>query len=136
LERRFGLYTTHLEDIQFRKATAELRAIWVLGNEYLADAAPWTVIRTDKNAAAVSVRTAINLIRLFAMLSSPVIPYSAEAMAKALKLDPKSLAWPKGRIADEIAVLKPGHAFEVPPVLFAKIAPEQITEWEARFGGA
>lgn len=136
LERRFGLYSAFLEEIQFRKATAELRAIWVLGNEYLADAAPWTTIRTDKNAAAVSVRTAINLIRLFAILSLPVIPFSADAMAKALKLDPKSLHWPKGRIVEEITVLKPGHAFEIPPVLFAKIAPEQITEWEARFGGS
>jgi methionyl-tRNA synthetase len=139
LERRFGLYTTHLEDIQFRKAAAELRAIWVLGNEYLADAAPWTTIRTDKNAAAVSIRTAFNLIRLFACLSAPIIPHSTAAMAKALKLDPKSLTWPKGRIAEELAVLKPGHAFNVPgqgEVLFGKIAPEQVTAWETRFGGA
>lgn len=136
LERRFGVYTAHMEEIQLRKATAELRAIWVLGNEYLADAAPWTTIRTDKDAAAVSVRTAINLIRLFAMLSAPIIPFSAAAMAKALKLDPASLHWPKGKVADEIGVLKPGHAFETPPVLFAKIAPEQVTAWEARFGSA
>jgi len=139
LERRFGLYATHLEDIQFRKAAAELRAIWVLGNEYLADAAPWTTIKNDKNAASVSIRTAFNLIRLFACLSAPIIPFSTAAMAKALKLDPKSLAWPKGRIADELTALKAGHAFNPPAqgeVLFMKIAPEQIGAWEARFGGA
>lgn len=136
LERRFGIYTVFLEEIQLRKAAQELRAIWVLGNEYLADAAPWTTIRTDKDAAAVSVRVAINLIRLFVILSAPVIPFASEAMAKALGLDIKTLHWPKGKIADEMAVLKPGHAFTIPPVLFAKIAPEQIAAWEERFGGA
>jgi methionyl-tRNA synthetase len=136
LERRFGVYTALLEEIQFRKAAAELRAIWVLGNEYLADAAPWTAVRTDKNAAAVSVRVAINLIRLFAILSAPIIPFTAEAIAKALRLDAKSLVWPKGLIADEIAHLAPGHGFDIPPLLFAKIAPEQVAAWEARFGGA
>lgn len=135
LERRFGVYTALLEELQFRKAAAELRAIWVLGNEYLADAAPWTAIRTDKDAAAISVRVAINLIRLFAILSAPAIPFASEAMAKALGLDIKALHWPKGRIADEIAAVAPGHAFTIPPVLFAKIAPEQIAAWEARFGG-
>ncbi|MBP6012247.1 MAG: methionine--tRNA ligase [Alphaproteobacteria bacterium] len=139
MERRFGLYTTLLDEIQLRKATAELRAIWVLGNEYLADAAPWTAIRTDKDAAAVSIRTAFNLIRLFAILSAPVIPFSADAMAKALKLDLHALTWPRGKIADELTVLKAGHAF-VPPaqgeVLFKKLLPEHVAAWEARFGSS
>ena len=139
LERRIAAYTTHLEDMQFRKAAAELRAIWVLGNEYLAEAAPWTAIKSDKAAAAVSVRTAINLIRLFAALSAPVIPFSSEKMAAALKLDAKTLHWPQGPITNELEALKPGHAF-VPPaqgdVLFAKLLPEQVAAWEARFGAA
>ena len=138
IERRFGIYTALMDEIQLRKAAAELRAIWVLGNEYLAEAAPWTAIKTDKDAAAVSVRTAFNLIRLFACLSAPIIPFSAEAMACALQLDPASLRWPKGKIVDEIEALKPGHAFVAPKqgeVLFAKILPEQIIAWEARFGG-
>ncbi len=136
LERRFGIYSVLLDEIQLRKAAAELRAIWVLGNEYLADAAPWTTIRTDKNAAAVSVRVAINLIRLFAILSSPVIPFAAREMAKALHIDPAKLAWPKDLIANEIGAVPPGQAFDIPPVLFAKILPEQIAAWETRFGGA
>lgn len=135
LERRFGIYSAFLEDIQLRKAAAELRAIWVLGNEYLADAAPWTVIRTDKDAAAVSVRVAINLIRLFAILSSPIIPFAAETMASSLGLKLDTLKWPKGKIEEELAALAPDHKFEIPSVLFAKILPEQMTAWETEFGG-
>ena len=135
LERRFASYAAFMEDIQLRKAAAELRAMWVLGNEYLADAAPWTTIRTDRDAAAVSVRVAINLIRLFAALSAPVIPFAAAAMARALRLAPESLAWPKGAIAEELGMLTSGHEFDVPDVMFAKILPEHIQAWEARFGG-
>lgn len=138
LEQRIAGYTQHLEDMQFRKAAAELRAAWVLGNEYLAEGAPWTSIKTNKDAAAVCVRTAINLIRVFAALSSPIIPFASAKMAQALSVDPKALAWP-GAIAQELDALKPGHAF-VPPaagdVLFGKIAPEQVTAWEARFGAS
>jgi methionyl-tRNA synthetase len=136
LERRLASYIAMMEDIQLRKAAAELRAMWVLGNEYLADAAPWTAIRTDRDAAAVSVRVAINLIRLFAVLSAPIIPFASGALAGALRLETKSLSWPRGAVSAELDVLQPGHEFDVPDVMFAKILPEHITAWETRFGGA
>ena len=37
--------TQHMEDREFRKSTAALRQLWVLGNQYLTEAAPWTAIR-------------------------------------------------------------------------------------------
>ena len=135
LERRFGLYSTYMEEIQYRKATAELRAIWVLGNEYLAEGAPWTVIREDKAQAALVIRTAVNLIRLFAILSAPIIPFTSEALMRALRLDPKAIAWPKGRIADELNVIPAGATVEG-KFAFTKILPEQVAAWESRFGGA
>ncbi|MBI1210113.1 MAG: methionine--tRNA ligase [Alphaproteobacteria bacterium] len=135
LERRFGLYSTYLEDIQYRKAAAELRAIWVLGNEYLAEGAPWTAIREDKAKAALVIRTAVNLIRLFAVLSAPIIPNTAEALMLALKLDPKAIAWPKGRVADELNVIGAGASLEA-RFAFSKITSEQVAGWESRFGGA
>jgi methionyl-tRNA synthetase len=57
-------------------------------------------------------------------------------MAGCVGLKASDLVWPKGKVSDELEVLKPGHAFEIPSVLFAKIAPEQIAAWEAQFGGA
>ena len=134
LERRFGVYSAFLEDTQFRKAAAELRAIWTLGNEYLAKEAPWTEIRTDKARAGLIVRTAVNLIRLYAILSAPIIPFTAEALMKSVKLDPRSTGWPKGRIADEIGALAPGAPLD-PQFAFTKILPEQTAAWEERFGG-
>ncbi len=135
LERRFGIYSAFLEETHFRKAAAELRAIWTLGNEYLAKEAPWTEIRTDKGRAALIIRTAVNLIRLFAILSAPIIPFTAEALMRSVKLDPKAVSWPKGRIADELIVIAAGAPIE-DQFAFTKILPEQMAAWEERFGGA
>jgi methionyl-tRNA synthetase len=43
--RRIRAYEGHMEAMEIRKAAAELRAIWVLGNEYLQAAAPWAVVK-------------------------------------------------------------------------------------------
>ncbi|BCW88915.1 Methionine--tRNA ligase [Alphaproteobacteria bacterium SO-S41] len=135
LERLIGLYTVQLEEMQFRKAAQELRAIWVAANEYVAVAAPWTTIKTDPAASAASIRTAINLIGLIAVLSAPIIPQTASALAEAVGLDPNKLIWPTGKAADELRKIKAGQAFTVPPVLFGKLLPDQVEAYEARFGG-
>ncbi len=135
LERGIGLYTAQLEDMQFRKAAQELRAIWVAANEFVAEAAPWTAIKTDPAAAAASVRTGINLIRVIAALSAPIIPDTAAALAATLGLSGEALAWPAGKPAEELSRLAPGHKFQVPPVMFAKLAEEQVAQWQQDFGG-
>ena len=77
LDTRVAAYTDYLEAMEFRKGLAELRAIWVAGNEYLTRAAPWMHIKTDRAKAAVGVRMGLNLVHLFGHLAWPVIPASA-----------------------------------------------------------
>ncbi|MFN3461513.1 MAG: RadC family protein, partial [Oceanibaculum sp.] len=47
--------------------------------------APWTVHKTDPEAAAAMVRLGLNLIRLYAVLSEPFIPDASAKMLAALK---------------------------------------------------
>ncbi|MBY0422340.1 MAG: class I tRNA ligase family protein, partial [Parvularculaceae bacterium] len=134
LDVKIAAYTAALDAMEFRRAFAELRSIWVAGNEYLQIAAPWTAFKTDPARAAASVRAGLNLIRLFAALSRPVIPFTADKMFAAFGLDPKSDgAWPTSAKA-ALEKLMPGHAFTTPDVLFKKIEEEQIAEWRAKFG--
>jgi len=134
LDAKIKSYTDNLEAMEFRKSFAELRAIWVAGNEYLQIASPWTKIKEDKEAAAASVRAALNLIVLFAALSRPVIPFTAEKMFAVFGLDPDEAGrWPSDAKA-ALQVLKPGHKFTPPEVLFKKIEDEQVAEWRERFG--
>ena len=135
LDARIAAYTGHMEAMEFRKAAIELRAIWVLGNEYLTEAAPWTLIKTDKDAAAQAVRTGINLIHLFAHLSQAFIPDTATRVHAAVNGHVDLLPWPGGPAKDFLEAIKPGNSFDVPDVLFGKISDEQVAEWEERFGG-
>ncbi|MEQ8936500.1 MAG: class I tRNA ligase family protein [Amphiplicatus sp.] len=134
LDAKIAAYTTALEAMEFRKAFAELRSIWVAGNEYLQVAAPWTAFKTDPAAAAASVRAALNLIVLFAALSRPVIPHTADRMFAIFGLDPVEAGkWPLSA-KEALQVLKPGHAFAPADVLFKKIEDEQVAEWREKFG--
>lgn len=132
LTARVRAYEGFMDHMEVRKSAAELRAIWVLGNEYLQSAAPWTTIKTDETRAAMQVRLGLNLIRLYAVLSAPFIPFAADAMLAAMQTEIRD--WP-GDVAAALQALPAGHAFTVPEVLFAKISDEQRDEWQERFKG-
>ncbi|MFB2532695.1 methionine--tRNA ligase [Paracoccus sp. p3-h83] len=132
LTARLAAYQTAMEAIEIRKAAAELRAIWVLGNEYLQSAAPWATFKTDPDRAAMQVRLGLNLIRLYAVLSAPFIPDAAQAMLTAMGSD--DTAWPTD-IATALSTLAPGHAFTVPDNLFTKIEDASREDWAERFAG-
>jgi methionyl-tRNA synthetase len=125
--------TGQFEAIEVRKSAQALRALWVLGNEYLQEAAPWTAIKSDPQRAAVIVRTAINLVGLYARISAPVIPFAAEALALALG-EPYPPTWPTFDAAAELTRIAGGRPVAVPPILFAKIEEDQVAAWSARFG--
>ena len=120
--------------MEFRKAAAELRAIWVAGNEYLQVAAPWTALKTDRDAAAVGVRTGLNAAALFAILAQPFIPDAAKAVLDALGVPEANRNWPDPKDGLVWDALPRGHTINPPDVLFKKIEDEQVAEWAARFG--
>ena len=130
-----GSYTELLAGKELRKSANELRRGWSLANTYWEQSEPWKVVKADPEAAAVIFRTVINLIRILAVLASPVIPSSSATVLSALGATDGT--WPRAdRIADELLALEPGHPVAIPPVLFAKVTDEQRAELEARFGGA
>jgi methionyl-tRNA synthetase len=133
LDRAIATYTSELEQLQFRKATRNLREIWAVGNSYLERVTPWTTIRTDRERAACTLRTAVNLIRIFALLSAPIIPSTSNMVLGALGSGP-SVDWPGDDTATELRVLSPGDRLTVPEVLFRKITEGDIASWSKRFG--
>ena len=132
LTTRIRAYEGHMEAMDVRKSAAELRAIWAAGNEYLQEAAPWSVFKEDPDRAAAQIRLALNLIRLYAVLSAPFIPTSAAKLFVAMNtLDTR---WPED-VAASLGSLEAGHTFTVPDNLFAKITDEEREDWAARFSG-
>ncbi|MGN1091841.1 MAG: methionine--tRNA ligase [Alphaproteobacteria bacterium] len=126
-------YTKYLNDIEFRKALNTLREIWVEGNNYIARNEPWKVVKTDKDRAAVVLRTAINMIRVFAILSTPIMPETAQKMMDLINLQLPSNEWISTDMAGELTVIKAGHTFNQPQLLFTKIAPEKVEELAIKY---
>ena len=133
LTTRLRAYETFMDEMEVRKSAQELRAIWVLGNEYLQSAAPWVTIKEDADRAAMQTRLGLNLIRLYAVLSAPFIPDASAAMLGAMQA--QDATWPEGDLGAWLTALPAGHAFTVPEVLFTKITDEQREEWQTRFAG-
>ncbi len=131
-------YEGHLEALRFRRAAQALRALWSTGNSYLEAKAPWLEIRTDEAAAALTLRTAMNLIHLYGVVSAPFVPTTAAAMRGVFSLPERTAAaepaWVTGEQAGALEFLRAGTAFVVPPVLFAKITDEDLEAWRERFG--
>ena len=132
LTTRIRTYEDLMEAMEVRKSAQELRAIWSAGNEYLQEAAPWAMFKTDPDQAAAQIRLALNLIRLYAVLSSPFIPDATATLLSAMNtLDTE---WP-GDVAEALSSLPAGHDFSVPDNLFSKITDEQREDWASRFSG-
>ena len=132
LTTRIRAYEGHMEAMDVRKAATELRAIWVAGNEYLQAAAPWSTFKEDPAQAATQVRLALNLIRLYAVLSRPFIPDAADTLMAAMQTEDAS--WPDD-VTAALAALPTGHAFTVPDVTFRKISDDEREAWETQFAG-
>ncbi|MFJ3643894.1 methionine--tRNA ligase [Streptomyces sp. NPDC090108] len=129
-------YETQMEALQFRKAAAALRALWSAGNSYLEEKAPWLEIKTNPEGAALTLRTAMNLIHLYSVVSEPFIPASAKAMREAFALADDTATWVTADEARALAAVPAGTPFTVPPVLFAKITDEDLETYKERFGGS
>lgn len=135
LQQHTDDYFKYMNELEFRKALNELRAIWVEGNNYISVSEPWTVIKTDAERAAAILRVCINLIRIFAILSAPIMPDIATKMLAKLHLDAKDMPTLKGfNIAKEITAVKAGQPFEVGDMLFERIAPEKVEELKQKYG--
>lgn len=125
---------SHLNRMEFRKATETLNALWSAGNQYIDVRAPWTLFKQDKDQAAVVIRTCVNLIRLYAVASAPFIPNTAEQLFGALQLTDAERHSTMAAATD-LSILKAGRAFEVPPVLIQKIDDDRVAELKAQYGG-
>ena len=126
-------YQDFMDDIEIRKASQALRKIWALGNEYIQEAAPWVVIKTDKVRAATVLNFSLNLIYLFGNISSPFIPDTAEKILATFKLGNEPL-WPDN-IPMALDYLQAGLEFDVPEIIFNKISKEESESWKKKFAG-
>lgn len=126
---------SHFDAMEMRKATRAIRELWSLGNQYLEAREPWRLAKTDPEMAQMVLRTAIQLIPIFASVAAPVIPGAAATLGQAVGVDIST--WPDevATAIPEASIVPAGQAFSVPAILFAKIDDTQLAQWSAQFGG-
>ena len=135
LKTRLATIIECYEMMEFRKAAAETRALWAAGNEYLTKAEPWVKYKTDVDAAAVGVRTGLNLVALFGIIAQPLIPEAAKSILDALGIPDENRSFPESGDAGLLDALPHGMEISPPDVLFSKIEDAQVEEWTVKFGG-
>ena len=133
LSAKLDTYEHYMKAVEIRKAASELRAIWTVGNEYLQVSAPWSHFKEDPNRAACIIKFSFNLIALYANISRPFIPSTAEKIDKALNLK-NNVIWPTS-LETALNLIQNGHKFSVPENLFEKLSDEKVYELKERFSG-
>ncbi|MCX6068287.1 MAG: class I tRNA ligase family protein, partial [Chloroflexi bacterium] len=125
-------------------------------NRYLDANAPWTAIKTDRDAAALTIFTALKAIDSLKVLLAPVLPFTSaklhsffgyEALLFGEQYTETAtdslgehtvLRYRAGQTASQLfwkpSSLKPGHALNQTGPLFKKLEEKVIEEEMARLG--
>lgn len=125
----------NLEARRFRAATAALRALWVLGNEYITQQEPWHVLKSDTEKGAIILAHCIHLLRVFAIASFPFIPETAQKVTELLGDDGNQLQKTPIRKAWTLPPFEKGHRLHAAERLFAKIEDATVAELTAQYAG-
>ncbi|WFU68533.1 methionine--tRNA ligase [Bradyrhizobium sp. CB2312] len=123
------------EDLEFRAAAAETRAIWSAANAYLQQAAPWTAIKSDRVRAAVATRTGLNLVRLSAVLAWSIIPELSGKVLDAFGVDGVVPDWPTKPCLELLDSHAGSPVAKLAPIV-TKIDPDRAAHLAKRFGAA
>jgi methionyl-tRNA synthetase len=135
VDRRIAALRRWHESLEFRRAAAETRALWVLANGYIQEQAPWTTIKSDPARGAVTTRTALNLVWLCASVSWCIIPSLANRVLSAFG-DPRDCPpWPD-RPASTLLDIRKGKPISKIDPLVGKLSETEISHLETRFSGA
>ena len=118
------------EQLDFRRAAAETRALWVLANTFLQRAAPWSA---GGDQAAVITRVTLNLVRLCAIAAHSIVPSLSGIVLSAFDDHAAIPHWPGHPIADNLDGYA-GHAVKPIGRLVEKLSDWDVLRLKRRFG--
>ena len=144
-----------IEQARFKAAIAETMRVSSLANQYIADQAPWALVKTDRDRAATVLYVALHCVDSLKTLFAPFLPFTSQTVHELLGYD-GYLAGPiesvtiteeDGSTHDVLtgdytswvgswtpSELPPGQALREPKPLFRKLPPETVDEELARLG--
>jgi len=134
VDRRIALLRRWHESLEFRRAAAETRALWVLANGYIQEQAPWRTIKTDPERAAVTTRSALNLVWLSATVAWSIIPSLASRVLSGIGDATDCPNWPDRQASTLLDARKGRPVSRIEP-LVDKMTETEVRQLESRFSG-
>ena len=80
VESGFNSVGTLLNEVKLRAALLEALRLATAVNKYLDTSAPWSEVKVDKDAAGITIYTAIRCIDNLKVLFAPFLPFSSEQL--------------------------------------------------------
>ena len=161
IENGFNTVGAELEAVHLRAALGEAMKLATAVNVYLDVNAPWTALKTDKAAAALTVYTALKAIDSLKVMFAPFLPFTCEKLHiffgyetplfgeqytetvkdslgehTVLRYRAPVLSGAAGAVEGQWkpSELKPGQKLNQPGPLFKKLEDSVIEEERARLG--
>ena len=154
VEDGFETVARELEAVHLRAALGEAMRLAGEVNRYLDQTAPWSAIKTDRQAAARAVYVALRAINSLKMMFAPFLPFTSEKLHIALgytqplfgtqytetitdSLGEHTVLRYNGESATgrwEPSPLKPGQPLQPPQPLFKKLDVKIVEEERAKLG--
>ncbi len=144
-----------IDQARFRAAIGEIMRASTLANQYVADQAPWALVKTDLERAATVLYVALRCVDSLKTLFAPFLPFTSQTVHELLGYD----GWLAGPLefrafteedgaTHEVLTgdyaawvgtwgpseLQPGQTLQEPRPLFRKLPPETVEEELERLG--
>jgi methionyl-tRNA synthetase len=139
-----------IDEGRFRAAIAEVMATSTRVNQYVAEQAPWALVKTDLERAATVLYVALRCVDSLKTLFAPFLPFTSQTVHELLGHE----GWIAGPLlyrehdGHEVLTgdydtwvgswapseLQPGQALREPRPLFKKLPPETVQEELDRLG--
>jgi methionyl-tRNA synthetase len=139
-----------IEQARFKAALAEAMRISSLANQYIADQAPWALVKTDRDRAATVLYVALRCVDSLKTLLAPFLPFTSQVVHELLGHEGVLAGVPEIRAVEDRNILtgdyaswvgtwapstlEPGRTLREPTPLFRKLPPETAAEELARLG--
>ena len=129
VDEAFDAVGGQIESVQLRGALNSVMSVAQDTNRYLDERAPWVAVKADREAAADTLYTAINVISGLATLLHPFLPFTSSEAWRLAGNDGDCAAagWRRSEVA-------PGRPLPEPAPLFRKLDDSLVEEEEARLG--
>ncbi|PIE90915.1 MAG: methionine--tRNA ligase [Acidobacteria bacterium] len=128
-QQTIGQITEHMEKIQIRQALKLILALGNEGNKYFQDAAPWVVIKEDRERAHSIVSVLVYLVRSLSILLEPFMPKTSETLWEMLRIEK-----PNWDTAMSFTGLHQ-HQINKPSIIYHNLDPKLAEVYRKKFSG-